>query len=185
MTSIEKYKIEDIQKKNPLFSAIRATVETAFYANNVEKIETVAEAYALAKETKGTIVTDLPIHEPEVHGFPENSKVLVFNDGEVVGRTSAARKIIGQPGVDTAYFARLVREAVFGVSQKKVYTTEVYVGLDPEFMLKSHLLLPAAYVNTILNYLLNFQRLTKDCQDMYAQSKSYQTGDLYVFGDPD
>lgn len=103
MTSIEKYKIEDIQKKNPLFSAIRATVETAFYANNVEKIETVAEAYALAKETKGTIVTDLPIHEPEVHGFPENSKVLVFNDGEVVGRTSAARKIIGQPGVDTAY----------------------------------------------------------------------------------
>ena len=120
MTSIEKYKIEDIQKKNPLFSAIRATVETAFYANNVEKIETVAEAYALAKETRGTIVTDLPIHEPKVHGFPENSKVLVFNDGEVVGRTSAARKIIGQPGVDTAYFARLVREAVFGISQKKV-----------------------------------------------------------------
>ncbi len=42
MTSIGKYKIKDIQKKNPLFSAIRATVETAFYANNVEKIETVA-----------------------------------------------------------------------------------------------------------------------------------------------
>ncbi|MDT2858462.1 hypothetical protein [Lactococcus lactis] len=51
MTSIGKYKIKDIQKKNPLFSAIRATVETAFYANNVEKIETIAEAYALAKET--------------------------------------------------------------------------------------------------------------------------------------
>ena len=57
MTSIGKYKIKDIQKKNPLFSAIRATVETAFYANNVEKIETVAEAYALAKETSGTIIT--------------------------------------------------------------------------------------------------------------------------------
>ena len=185
MTSIGKYKIKDIQKKNPLFSSIRATVETAFYANNVEKIETVAEAYALAKETSGTIITDLPIHEPEIHGFPEDSKILVFNDGEVVGRTSAARKIIGQPGVDTAYFAGLVREAVFGISQRKVYTTEVYVGLNPEFMLKSHLLLPTAYANTILNYLLNFQRETIEYQKMYAESKPYQTGDLYIFGDPD
>lgn len=185
MTSIGNYKIEDIQKQNPVFSGIRTTVETAFYANNVEKVETVAEAYALAKAASGTIVTDLPIFEPEIHGFPEESKVLVFNDGEVVGRTSAARKIIGQPGVDTAYFSRLVREAVFDISQKKVYTTSVYVGLDTEFMLKSHLLLPAAYANTILNYLLNFQRETATYHVLYEQSKAYQAGDLYVLGDPD
>jgi phosphoenolpyruvate carboxykinase (ATP) len=185
MSSIEKYKIEAIKKTNPLFSAIRATVETAFYANNVTKITSVAQAYELAKETTGTIITDLPIHRPVAQGLPEDSKILVFNDGEVVGRTSAARKIIGQPGVDTAHFARIVREAVFNISQRQVYTTEVYVGLEQEFMLKSHLLLPATYANTILNYLLNFQRLTDEYQAMYQKSKPYQAGDLYVFGDPD
>ncbi|MDR1606327.1 MAG: phosphoenolpyruvate carboxykinase (ATP) [Streptococcaceae bacterium] len=185
MATIDNYQIDEIKKANPLFSAIRTTVETAFYANNVTKVTSVMQAYEIAKKTTGTIITDLPIYRPTEQGLPEDSKVLVFNDGEVVGRTSAARKIIGQPGVDTDHFARLVREAVFAIGQREVYTTEVYVGLDQEFMLKSHLLLPANYANTILSYMLNFQHLTPDYQEMYAQSKSYQTGDLYVFGDPD
>jgi hypothetical protein len=41
------------KKRTPCFRRLEQQVETAFYANNVEKIETVAEAYALAKETKG------------------------------------------------------------------------------------------------------------------------------------
>ncbi|MDR0922241.1 MAG: phosphoenolpyruvate carboxykinase (ATP) [Lactobacillales bacterium] len=185
MTSIERFKVTDITKENALFSSLRATIETAFYANTVRKVKNVEEAYYLAESCPGTVMTDIPIYKPEEQGLPANAKVLLFNDGEIVGRTAAARKIIGQPNVNEAAFAKIVREAVYNLNRKESYHAQVMVGLDPKYMVKSHLLLPAGYENNVLSYMLNFQQITQKYQEMYADSIPYNVGDIFVLGDPD
>ena len=59
------------------------------------------QAYELAKDSPGTIVTDMPVYKPEAIGLEEGTKVLLFNDGSVTGRCAAARRIASEPGVDT------------------------------------------------------------------------------------
>lgn len=185
MTSIGQYKNEELVKENKIFSAIRATVETAFYSNTVKHVANRTEAYQLAQVAPGAVVTDLPIYEAEAQGLPADAKVIVFNDGGIVGRTAAARKIIGQPGVDESKFAKLVREAVYGMQRKQTLSADVLVGLDNKFSVKSHVLVPAEYATNVLSYMLNFQEITPEYAQMYAQSKPYPVGDLFVMADPD
>lgn len=185
MSSIGQFKIEDITKENKIFSSLRQTVETAFYANTVSRVHTTEEAYHLAKEAKGVIKTDLPIAHTEELGLPNDATVLVFNDGEIVGRTAAARRIIGQPGVDTARYAKIVREAMYQLNRRKTRTTDVFVGLNEKFMMKAHLLLPEGYENNILSYMMNFQPVTLEYEKMYKNSVQYNEGDLYIVGDPE
>ena len=116
MTSKQKFPVSDVTATSGYFSALKATVETAFYGNNVQAVTTIAAAYALAKKAPGVIVTDLPVQHASELGLPEDARVLVANDGQVVGRTAAARRIIGQPGVDTAELTKIAREAVFALS---------------------------------------------------------------------
>ena len=82
-----------INKSNPIFSQIRTTIETVFYGNNVSKVNSLKEAYKLAANSPGTIVTDMPVYKPEEIGLDEDAKILLFNDGAVTGRCAAARRI--------------------------------------------------------------------------------------------
>ena len=61
MSTKERYSQDELRKDNPMFSRVRATIESAFYGNNVHEVTSVAEAYELAKKQPGVIVTDLPI----------------------------------------------------------------------------------------------------------------------------
>ncbi|MBN2220879.1 MAG: phosphoenolpyruvate carboxykinase, partial [Vallitaleaceae bacterium] len=79
----------EIAKSNPIFSQVRATIEPAFYGNNVQKV-TLQEAYKLAAVCPGTVITDIPVFEPEKSGLEPGTKVLLFNDGNVSGRAAAA-----------------------------------------------------------------------------------------------
>ena len=80
---------------------IRSTIETAFYGNNIRRIEDLKEAYELAKNSPGTIeLTGMPVYKPVELGLPEGANVLLFNDGAVYGRCAAARRIIGEPNVN-------------------------------------------------------------------------------------
>ena len=89
---------QDLKK---MMSAARATIIAPFFANNVEEIKTVAEAYKLAKNSPGTIeLTGMPVYEPEKIGLPKGANQLLFNDGAVVGRCAAARNIVGDPYCD-------------------------------------------------------------------------------------
>lgn len=185
MSSINNYNRTEISKKNALFSMIRETVEPAFYTNTVTHIDNREQAYHIAKNAKGTIVTDLPILKPEEQGLPSDAKILVFNDGEIVGRTSAARKIIGQPGVDENQMAKIVREAVYHLSRKETLTTDVIVGLNPKFTIKSHLLVPKGYENNLLSYLLNFQEIDAASKKMYSQSTTIPVSDILIIADPE
>ena len=100
MSTLANYKLEEIGKDKPGFSKTRSIIEAAFYGNNVVQVNTLKEAYNLAKNSPGTIVTDMPIYRGEEFGLDADAKVLLFNDGSITGRYAAARRIAGEPGVD-------------------------------------------------------------------------------------
>jgi len=167
------------------FSKTRSIIEAAFYGNNVRRISTVEEAYELAKASPGTIVTDLPIFEPEKQGLPKDAKVLLFNDGSITGRYKAARRIAGENGVQTEELDKILMDAVYDTRYKRMYHAETVIGLAPEFMVKAHLLIPEGEENLLLSWMLNFQTLNEEYCEMYWSSKQYMNEpDIYIFSDP-
>ena len=166
---------------------IRTTVESAFYGNNVKIVEDLKSAYRLAQASPGTVeLTGMPIHRAGELGLPEESNVLLFNDGTVVGRCAAARRIIGYPGVDTAELATVLREAVYGTRFRTLYHAESVVGLDEDFMVKAHLLIPEGFENNLLSWMLNFQYLSDEYRGRYAKSRPLPNdGDIFIMCDPD
>ena len=110
MATISRFERNKITTGNIAFSQSRTTIETAFYGNNVRKVTDLKEAYEMAKNSTGTILTDMPVFEPEKIGLPEGAKILLFNDGETVGRFAGARVILGEKGVDEGEYAKTLRE---------------------------------------------------------------------------
>lgn len=167
-------------------SAVRATLTAPFFGNNVKKIKDVKEAYALAKKSSGTVeLTGMPIYKPEKLGLPKGANQLLFNDGTVVGRCSAARKIVGEPGCDLEHLLPIIREAVYLTRDRQMNLSEVVVGLEEDFMIKAHLLIPEGFENVSLSWMLNFQYITNQYEKMYKNSRKISEGDIYVFSDPD
>ena len=184
MSTIEFFTISDELKS--IMSAARATITAPFFGNNVEPVKTVSEAYKLAKDSPGTIeLTGMPVYQPEKIGLPQGANQLLFNDGTVVGRCAAARKIVGEPGCDIAKLLPVIREAVYQTRYKLMYRTEVVVGLDKDFMVKAHLLIPEGFENIMYSWMLNFQYMNETYSQMYENSRKIAEGDLYVFSDPD
>jgi len=186
MASITYFNRDEIGKSNPIFSQIRTTVETVFYGNNVYRINSLREAYKLAKDSPGTIVTDMPVYKPEEIGLDEDAKILLFNDGAVTGRCAAARRIIGEIDVDTAYYSEILRDAAYKTRFKKMYHAQAYIGLHEDFMVKAHLLIPEGHENILYNWLLNFQYINEKYINMYNNSRVFKNeGDIYILSDPD
>ena len=186
MATVSRFKRNQINKNNPIFSPIRTTVETAFYGNNVVKVNSLKEAYKLAKNSPGTIVTDMPVHRPEEIGLDADAKILLFNDGGVTGRTAAARRIIGDPNINASEYAEIIRDAVYNTRFRKLYHAEAVIGLDKDFMVKAHLLVPEGFENTLYNWLLNFQHINEKYAKMYEESTQFKDeGDIYILSVPD
>lgn len=175
------------EEKPELFkSRFHTTIETACYGNNVQSVMSLIEAYELARMSPGTIeITGMPIYQPMGQGLPIHANVLLFNDGAVVGRCAAARKILGEPEVGPDEYAGRIRDAIYRTRDKKLYHTEAIIGLEKDFMVKAHLLIPKGHENLLYNWLLNFQYLNNIYTEMYMGSKIYPEGDIYIFGDPD
>ncbi len=187
MSTKANYKTEEIGAGKIGFSKTRSIIETAFYGNNVVKVNTLKEAYNLAKNSPGTIVTDLPVYRGEEFGLDSDAKVLLFNDGAVTGRYAAARRIKGEPGVDDVKLDKVVMDAVYKTRFRKLYHATVFVGLDPEFMVKAHLLIPEGEENLMYSWMLNFQYMSDYYVKMYKNSKPVGDGketDIYIFSDP-
>ncbi len=184
MGTIEFYTNNEELKK--ITSAVRSTIQAAFFGNNVEQLNSVEKAYNLAKNSPGTVeLTGMPVYKPEEQGIPKGANVLLFNDGTVVGRCSAARVIVGEPGCDLPELQPIIREAVYGTRYKKMYHAESYVGLEQDFMIKAHLLIPENFENVVYSWLLNFQYLNDIYNQMYKESRQIPEGDIYIFSDPD
>lgn len=187
MSTKANYKLEEIGKGKVGFSKTRSIIEAAFYGNNVVKVNTLKEAYNLAKNSPGTIVTDMPVYRGEEFGLDADAKVLLFNDGAVTGRYAAARRIKGEPGVDDTKLDKVVMDAVYKTRWETLYHATCFVGLDPEFMVKAHLLIPEGEENLLYNWMLNFQYMSDDYVKMYKNSKPVGDGkeaDIYIFSDP-
>ncbi|OFI48888.1 phosphoenolpyruvate carboxykinase [Floricoccus tropicus] len=185
MSTVETFKRDQVNSENKLLSSFKAIIETAFYGNNVEKVENLSQAYEIAKNVPGTIVTDMPISHNEDLGLPEDASILVFNDGKVVGRTAAARVIIGQPGVDEDYYQGILREAIFTGNDQEFLEGNVVVGLDRDFMAHAHLMVPKQYANNLYSYLVNFQIVTEKEEELYKTSRDYDEDDIYVYANPE
>ncbi len=185
MSTRERFETTEINGRNRLFSTTKTIIETAFYGNNVQAVTDLKMAYELAKKSPKTIVTDQPIKHASELGLPKDAVMLVDNHGRVVGRTAAARQILGRPGVDNAELEAVLREAVYQGEARQFYQAQAIVGLDEEFMLKAHLMVPQGYELNLLSYLLNFQILNAEYAKRYATSKPYSEDDIYLYCDPE
>ncbi|HBA68706.1 MAG TPA: phosphoenolpyruvate carboxykinase [Lachnospiraceae bacterium] len=187
MSTKAYYPISEIGAGKVGFSKTRSIIEAAFYGNNVVKVNTLKEAYEMAKNSPGTVVTDMKIKDGETFGLEKDSRVLLFNDGAVTGRYAAARRIKGEPGVDAVKLDKVVMDAVYETRWKTMYHAECFIGLDPEFMAKAHLLIPEGEENLLYNWMLNFQYMSDEYVKMYKNSKPIGDGnepDIYIFSDP-
>ena len=187
MSSKAYYSHDEIGAGKVGFSKTRSIIEAAFYGNNVVKVNTLKEAYELAKNSPGTVVTDMPVYRGEEFGLEKDAKVLLFNDGAITGRYAAARRIAGEPGVDCDALDKVVMDAVYEARWKTLYHAEVYVGLDPEFLVKAHLLIPEGEENILYSWMLNFQYMSDEYVKMYKNSQPVGNGneaDIYIFSDP-
>ena len=185
MSTKAYFKKDEIGAGKPGFAKTRSIIEAAFYGNNVIKVNTLKEAYELAKNSPGTIVTDMPVERGEEFGLEKDAKVLLFNDGSITGRYAAARRIAGEPGVDCDKLDKIVMDAIYDTRWKTMYHAEVYIGLDPEFMVKAHLLIPEGEENIMYSWMLNFQYMSDCYNKMYKNSKPIgNEPDIYIFSDP-
>ncbi len=185
MSTKTYYKTDEIGKGKPGFSKTRSIIEAAFYGNNVTKVTTLKEAYKLAKASPGTVVTDMPVYRGMEFGLEDDAKVLLFNDGPITGRYAAARRIIGDPDVDKERLDKTLMNAVYYTRFKKLYHAEVFIGLNPEFMVRAHLLIPEGDENIMYSWMLNFQFLSIEYTQMYRNSKVLPSEcDIYIFSDP-
>ena len=167
------------------FAKTRSIIEAAFYGNNVVKVNNLKEAYELAKNSPGTVVTDMPVYRGEEFGLEPDAKVLLFNDGSITGRYAPARRITGKPGVNTTELDKILMDAVYDTRWKTMYHAEVFIGLDSEFMVKAHLLIPEGEENLLYSWMLNFQYMSDNYVKMYKASKLYENEpDIYIFSDP-
>ncbi len=184
MSTIEFF--SNSEELKTMMSAARATIMAPFFGNNVEEVKSVSEAYKLAKDSAGTVeLTGMPVYQPEKIGLPQGANQLLFNDGNVVGRCAAARKIVGEPNCDLAKLLPVIREAIYQTRDKLMYKTEAVVGLDRDYMVKAHLLIPAGFENIMYSWMLNFQYINEEYAKMYEESRLINEGDIYVFSDPD
>lgn len=174
------------QELKEFMSAARATIIAPFFGNNVEEIKSVSEAYKLAKNSPGTIeLTGMPVFKPEKIGLPKDANQLLFNDGAVVGRCAAARKIVGEPECDLSVLLPIIREAIYKTRDRLMYKTETVIGLDKDFMVKAHLLIPEGFENILYSWMLNFQYINESYAELYENSRSIDEADIFVFSDPD
>lgn len=174
--------------KNINKTSIRTTVESLFYGNNVAKIHDLKTAYSLAKASPGTVeLTGMPVYCPEEQGLPEGANVLLFNDGAFYGRTAAARRIVGYPGVNVEEMSALIRESIYSLRYRQLYTAEAYIGLNEDFMVSAHLIVPQGFENNLYSWMFNFQHVNETYKDMYNRSRriSETDGDIFIFADPD
>jgi phosphoenolpyruvate carboxykinase (ATP) len=186
MATIGHYEPESFKKIHQ--TPIRTTVESLFYGNNVMKVPDLKVAYELAKASPGTVeLTGMPVYLPEEQGLPAGANVLLFNDGAFYGRTAAARRIIGYPNVKPEEMATLIREAVYKLRDRKLYTADAYIGLEEDFMVSAHLLVPQGFENNLYSWLFNFQYINEKYKEMYNRSRkiSDTDGDIFIFADPD
>jgi phosphoenolpyruvate carboxykinase (ATP) len=163
----------------------RAIIETAMYANSV-RMTNMAELYKLAVAQPEVIATDQAMYSPEQFGLPKAAKVLVSNDGTVVGRTARARLLVRNfTREQSDKYQAILREAVYQFNKRPGLHLEGVVGLHSDFMVKAHLISPESDAKNMLDWGMNFAPFIKPLSGTYAKSRKINEPDIIAFADPE
>ena len=166
-------------------SSWRAAIGSAFYAHSVRQT-TMAELYGLALQQPEVISTTEPMYNPERFGLPKDAKVLVSNDGGVVGRTARARKLVRQLGkAEYEKLKTVLMEAIYQFNRRKGLWLQGIVGLHKDFMVKAHLLSPVTDAKNMLDWGLNFTPFMKPWDQLYKESRYLDEPDILILADPE
>jgi phosphoenolpyruvate carboxykinase (ATP) len=163
----------------------RAIMETALFANSVRKT-TMAELYELALTQPEAIATSEPMYRPEQFGLPGDARVLVSNDGRVVGRTARARLLVRNfDKAQSDKYQAMLREAVYQYNRRPGLHLEGIVGLHPDFMVKAHLISPESDAKNMLDWGMNFLPFMAPWSETYKKSRPIDEPDIIAFADPE
>ena len=184
MVTRRKFSQAEISGQSHYFSALKTTIETAFYANHVSAIKSMEEAYQLAASDPGSVVLDIPVIHTGELGLPSYARVLLSNSGAIVGRTAKARRIFGQDPEEDKALLPIIRSAIFQSQHQPFYKADAIVGLDEDFMVCAHLMAPAAEAANLYSWLLNFQIINEEYKDRLKQSRAYDENDIFIFFNP-
>ncbi|MBE0446638.1 MAG: phosphoenolpyruvate carboxykinase (ATP) [Actinobacteria bacterium] len=168
----------------PPRSAWRAMLESAFYANSVRKT-TIPELYSLTLKQPEVVVTSHPFYKPEQFGLSEDAKVLVSNDGGIVGRTARARRLVREMGADKGEYLRILSEAIYQLNKRGALWLEAIVGLHPDFMIKANLLSPVTDAKNMFDWGTNFTPWMQPWTGIYKNSRQINEPDILVLADPE
>ncbi len=163
-------------------SSCRAYVESAFFANSVRKT-TMAELYELAVKQPDVIVTSQPMYKPEQFGLPHNAKVLVSNDGAVVGRTAKSRRLVREMGKEKDKYMGILAEAIYHFNKRPALWFEGFLGIHPDFTVKAHLLSRETDAKGMLDWGFNFAASVEPWVSLYKKSRAINEPDVLVFVD--
>jgi len=184
MATRKKFETNTIRKSHDGISSLKAIVETAFYGNNVRKVESIEEAYNLAYQAPTTIALEQEVAHAEDLGLPKGAKILVENGNSIVGRTARARRIFGKDAEEDEQLTEIVMDAIYDASRRPFLKAEAVVGLDEDFMVRAHLMTPEEEVNNVYSWLMNFQIFNEEYTKRYNNSTKYNENDIYIFADP-
>jgi len=162
----------------------RAFIESAFFANSVRKT-TMKELYRLAVKQPEVVATSEPMYKPEQFGLPKDAKILISNDGGIVGRAARVRHLVREMGKDRDKYLYLLGEAIYHLNRREGLWLEGIVGLHPNFMVKAHLLSPSTDAKNMLDWGLNFTPWMGPQIDLYKKSRVLDEPDILVFADPE
>ena len=160
----------------------RSVIESAMYANSVKRTN-MRELYDLASKQPEVIVTSEPMYKPEAFGLSSDARVLVSNDGKIVGRTAKARRLVRQMGVERDRYLTILREAVYHFNTRPALWLEGIVGLHPDFMVKAHLISPANDAKNMMDWALNFTPWMEPWVSTYNKSREINEPDIIVLAD--
>ncbi|MBI5050177.1 MAG: phosphoenolpyruvate carboxykinase (ATP) [Nitrospirae bacterium] len=162
----------------------RAMIESAFFSNSVRKTS-MSELYNLALKQPEVVMTSEPFFKPEQFRLPKDAKVLISNDGGIVGRTARARRLVREMGKEKDRFLGLLGEAIYNLNRREGLWLEAIIGLHHDFMVKAHLLSPAADAKNMLDWGINFTPWMKPWTDLYKKSRILNEPDIIVIADPE
>jgi phosphoenolpyruvate carboxykinase (ATP) len=163
----------------------RAIIESAMYSNSMRKTS-MNELYKLSLTQPEVIVTSEPMYKPESFGLPKDAKIMVSNDGKIVGRTAKARRLVkDMTQADSDKYLVILREAVYHFNKKKGLHLEGIVGLHPDFMIKAHLISPETDAKNMLDWGFNFAPFMKPWSDGFDDSRDLRDLDILVLADQD
>lgn len=143
------------------------------------------ELYRLAIKQPEIIITSEPLYNPKQFGLPKDAKVLVSNDGGIVGRPARVRRLVREMGKERDKFLYILGEAVYNFNRREGLWLKGIAGLHPDFMVKAHLLSPTTDAKNMLDWGMNFAPWLEPWIGLYKKSRALDESDILVFADPE